>query len=87
MLTGNPCSNGRIRLKKDPAFKQALAVAGIKVSIDHYYFLYYNTKLTDYSLNNQEIKQNLSERYRQNGYILFILLIRIHNPTGFPDNN
>jgi hypothetical protein len=51
MVTGNPCSKGKIRLIKDPAFKQALTVAGIKVSIDHYYFLYYNTKLTEYFQN------------------------------------
>lgn len=51
MVTGNPCSNGRIRLIKDPALKQALSVSGIKAGIEHDDFLH-NTKLTEYYQNH-----------------------------------
>lgn len=47
-----------VRLIKDPALKQALSVSGIKAGIEHDNFLY-NTKLTEYYLNNQKIIKDL----------------------------
>ena len=58
MVTGNPCSNGRIRLIKYPSLKQAFSVSCIKAGIEHDDFLH-NTKLTEYSLNNQKIIKDL----------------------------
>jgi len=62
MVTGNPCSNGRIRLIKDPALKQALSVSCIKCSEVHSKS-FYCTKLTDYSLKNKKLK-DLAESFK-----------------------
>lgn len=73
MVTGNPCSNGRIRLIKDPALKQALSVSGIKAGIEHDDFLY-NTKLIEYSLNNQKIIKDLLILLVYKKPVLFVVL-------------
>ena len=59
-----------VRLIEYPALKQALSVSGIKAGIEHDDFLY-NTKLTEYSQNNQKIIKDL------------LILLVYKRPLGF----